>query len=140
MKKQLLNNTTLKPLLDPTITPLSDGKSATTFVERKEFLSAIIGLAVGDASGSPTAQSVAITVQHATNASGTNAEDLTVNGDDITISLDEDGVNSIADIDLTEAREYIGGSIVVNFTGGSMPNIPVNAYIALGDPRDTKNI
>jgi len=140
-KKELLQNTTVKPLLAPTVTPKSAGTSSTLWLERKEFLSAIIMLAVGAASGAPTAQSVTITVQDATDASGTGAANLKdINGDDITIALTADSVNSIADVDLEGARGYIGASVVVAFTAGTTPAIPINIAAVLGDPRDTRNI
>jgi len=141
MKKELIQNTTLKPLLDPTVTPKSAGTSSTLWVERTKFLSAVIMLAVGAASGSPTGQSVKITVQDATDASGSGAANLTdINGDDIVIELTADSVNSIADVDLGGARDYIGGSVVVALTGGSTPAIPINVAVALGDPIDTRDI
>lgn len=141
MKKELLNNTTLKPLLTPTVTPLSAGTSYTTYVERSEFLSAIVGLAVGAASGTPTAQSVTVTVQDATAADGTGKADLKDNnGDAITITLTKNNVNSFANVDLTGARSYVGLKVVTAFTEGTTPKIPVNAYIALGDPKDIRNI
>jgi hypothetical protein len=136
-----LNNTKVVPLLDPTVTPLSAGTSATTWISRAGFLSAIIALAVGEASGSPTAQSVKVTVKSADDNSGTGAENLEdINGDDIVIELTEDSVNSYADVDLTGAKEYIGLSVVTAFTAGTTPAIPVNVFAVLGDPADTREI
>ena len=63
-----------------------------------------------------------------------------INGDDITIVLDEDSVNSYADIDLSGAKAYLGASVVVAFIGGFTPVIPINLYAALGDPSDTREI
>ncbi len=141
MKKELLNNTTVIPLLNPTVTPLSPGTSYTTYVPRKNFLSAIVALAVGEASGKPTAQVVAVTVQDATAADGTGKADLKdINGDTITIKLNEDSVSSFADVDLSGARGYIGLKVVTSFTGGTTPAIPVNAFVVLGDPHDTREI
>ena len=62
MKKELLNNTQLVPMLAPTITPKSAGTSSSLWVSRLNFMSAILGLAVGAASGTPTAQSVTVTI------------------------------------------------------------------------------
>ena len=141
MKKELLGNTTAQPLLDPTITPLSAGTSTTSWIEKTAFLSMIAALAVGAASGTPTAQSVKITIQEADDASGTNAANLVdINGDAIEIELTEDSVSSIADVDLTGARAYVGASVAVAFTGGTTPAIPVNIFAVLGDPRDTREI
>lgn len=141
MKKELLNNTKVLPLLDPTITPLSAGTSYTTFVKRAFFLSAIMSLAVGEASGSPTAQSVTVTVQDATDSSGTGKADLKdINGDTMTIALTEDSVSGYVDVDLSGAREYVGLKVVTAFTAGTTPAIPVNAFAVLGDPTDTREI
>ena len=141
MKKELLNNTQVKPMLDPTITPKSAGSSVTTWLPKTTFLSAIIALAVGAASGTPTAQSVKVKVRTADDDSGTNAEDLKdINDDVIEIELTADSTSVTADVDLTGAKAYIGGAVTVAFTGGTTPAIPINVFAAFGDPRDTREM
>jgi len=141
MKKELLNNTQVKPLILPTVTPVSAGTATTLWLPRTEFMSAIASVAVGAATGTPTAQSVVATVQSAADASGTGAANLLdIEGNAITISLLEDDVSADAGIDLSGAQAFIGLSVVTGFTGGTTPAIPMNAFIALGDPRDTRNI
>jgi hypothetical protein len=141
MKKELLNNTKVLPLLEPTVTPLSAGTSYTSFIDRKSFLSAVIALATGEASGSPTAQSVKITVQSANDSSGTGKEDLTdINGDKIEIELTDDSLSSFADVDLTGAKAFLGCKVVVALTAGTTPAIPVNIFAVLGDITDTREI
>ncbi len=138
-KKELINNTTAKPLLTPTITPLSAGTSSTLWLSRADFMSAIVALAVGAASGTPTSYSVKATIQDADDASGTGAANLEdINGDDIEIELTADDTNINANIDLIPSREFIGASVVVAFVDGTTPAVPVNATIVLGDPNDTR--
>ena len=140
MKNELLGNTTLQPLLAPTATALSAGTS-TAWISRAAFKTAIISVGVGEASGAPTAQSLVATVQHASDSSGTGAANLKdINGDDITITLTEDSVNASVDVDLSEADAYVGISVVVALTAGTTPALPANAFIALGDPEDTRNL
>jgi len=120
MKKELIQNTNLKQLLNATETALAAGTSSTLWIERTEFLSAVIGLATGLAIGNPTAYTVTLTVQDAEDISGTDAANLTdADGDTITIELTADNASSIADIDLGGARAFVGGSIVVAITGGN---------------------
>ena len=141
MKKELLNNTTLQPLLTPTTTALSAGTTVTTWVSRDNFLSAIASLAVGTATGSPTSYTVVATVKTATNDSGAGAVNLTdTDGNDITITLDTDDTSLQVDIDLCGGQKYFALSIEVTFVDGTTPAIPVNAFVALGDPTDTREI
>lgn len=139
MKRELIDNATIKPLLTPTVTPLSAGTTTGLWVERVNFLSALIGLATGAVTGSPSAQSVTITVQTADDASGTNATNLKdINGNDITLALTAGSTASDIDVDLLGGKAYVGISIVTAFTGGTAPTVPVNAFVVLGDPRDTR--
>lgn len=141
MKKELLNNTNLVPLLTPTTTALSEGTTVTNWVSRDFFLSAIAGIATGVATGSPTSYTVTATVQTASDASGTDDANLTdINGDDITIELTEDSTYGQVGIDLIGGQEYFGLSIVVAFADGTTPTVPVTANVVLGDPSDTREI
>jgi hypothetical protein len=120
MKRRLIDNISVQPLLDPTVTPLSAGTTATTFIDAQNFISASVMLAVGEALGSPTAQSVTVTLQTADDASGTNAENLLdLDGNAITIELTADNLNSFVDAAIDQQLQYLGASVVTAFTGGT---------------------
>ncbi len=141
MKKELFNNTQAAPLLAPTVTPLSAGTSNSLWVSREWFMSAMIALAVGAASGAPTEQGVSIKVQTADDASGTNAEDLlNIDGKDLEAALIVDNASVTLDVDCVGAKDYIGVEITTSFVGGTAPAIPVNIFAILGDPMDTREI
>lgn len=141
MKRRLIDNVSVQPLLNPTVTPLSAGTSATTFIDAQNFISASVMLAVGAASGTPTAQSVKVTLQTADDASGTNKENLKdLDGNDITIELTEDSVSAFVDAAIDQQKQFIGASVVTTFTGGTTPAIPVNVVAVLGDPKYTRDI
>lgn len=140
MKRELLDNTKVVPLLDPTTTALSAGTTVTTWVSRKAFLSAIASLATGAATGSPTSYTVVATVQTADDASGTNATNLLdLAGNNVyTISLAADNANAQVDCDVVGGKEYFALSIVTTFVDGTTPAVPVNAFAVFGDSEDTR--
>lgn len=141
MKRELLENTALKPLLLPTITPLSAGTTAGLWIDRSEFMSAVVGLATGAVTGTPTAQSVTVTLKTSDASNGDGAVDLLdMSGTAVTVALTTGSAVIDKDVDLLGAKKYIGVSVVTTFTGGTTPAVPVNLFVALGDPQDTRNI
>lgn len=141
MKRELLNNTVLKSLLLPTVTPLTAGTIAGLWLDRSEFKSAVVGLATGAVTGAPTAQSVTVTLKTSDASDGTGAVDLKdMDGNAVTIALTTGSAVIDKDVDLLGAKKYIGVSVVTAFTGGTTPAVPVNLFVALGDPQDTRNI
>ena len=141
MKRELINNTNVGVLLAPTVTPLSGGTTNSLWLDRKNFLSGLIALATGVASGTPTTQSVKIKLKTADDISGTNATDLLTNdGNVIELELTADSLVGQIDVDLVGAKAFIGAEIVTAFTGGTTPAIPVNLVAVLGDSEDTREI
>ena len=141
MKRELLNNTVVKPLVLPTVTPLSAGTTAGLWIDRSKFLSAVVGLATGAVTGTPTAQSVTVTIKTSDASNGDNAVGLKdMEGNAVTVALTTGSAVIDIDVDLLGAKKYIGVSVVTAFTGGTTPAVPVNLFVALGDPQDTRNI
>lgn len=141
MKRELLNNTVLKPLVLPTVTPLSAGTTSGLWIDRSKFLSAVVGLATGAVTGTPTAQSVTVTLKTSDDSGGSGAVDLKdMEGNAVTVALTTGSAVIDKDVDLLGAKKYIGVSVVTAFTGGTTPAVPVNLFVALGDPQDTRNI
>lgn len=139
MKRELLNNTVVKPLILPTVTPLSAGTTAGLWIDRSNFISAVVGLATGVVTGTPTAQSVTVTLKTSDASDGTGAVDLKdMDGNAVTIALTTGSAVIDKDVDLLGAKKYIGVSIVTAFTGGTTPAVPIDLSIALGDPQDTR--
>ena len=136
MKKELLLNTKLIPALTPTATELSAGTENGLVLNRVGFYSAIFGVAVGAATGTPTAQSVKIKIQTGDESNGSDmadyldAEDILYESDE----LDADNTNTFLNVDLTAAKTYIRAVVTVAFTGGTTPAIATNVYAAFGDP------
>lgn len=141
MKRELLSNTVVKPLVLPTVTPLSAGTTSGLWIDRSEFLSAVVGLATGAVTGAPTAQSVTVTLKTSDSSNGTDAVNLTdMEGNAVKVALTTGSAVIDKDVDLLGAKKYIGVSVVTAFTGGTTPAVPVNLFVALGDPQDTRNI
>ena len=141
MKRELLNNTVIKPLVLPTVTPLSAGTTSGLWIDRANFISAVVGLATGAVTGAPSAQSVTVTLKTSNDSDGTGAVDLKdMEGNAVTLALTTGSAVIDKDVDLLGAKKYIGVSVVTAFTGGTTPAVPVNLFVALGDPQDTRNI
>ena len=106
MKRELLTNTVLKPLVLPTITPLSAGTTAGLWIDRSLFLSAVVGLATGAVTGTPTAQSVTVTLKTSDASNGADAVDLTdMEGNAVTIALTTGSAVIDKDVDLLGAKK-----------------------------------
>jgi len=142
MKRELLNNTKIIPALTPTITALEEGVTNGLVLDRLGFLSSVIFLAVGNASGTPSAQSVKIKLQHGDESDGSDMEDFN-DKDGNVIQSDEllnDAEYTFVDADIEGAKRYIRIVVTVDFTGGTTPAIPVNSSVALGDAKYSKDV
>lgn len=143
MKRELLDNTKVIPMLDSTITPLSAGDANGLVIDRVNFLSGVYGLAVGVASGTPTSFTVSAKLQTGDLANGSDMADfIPCQQATVVTSADliADSTFNWTNADLIGTKKYIRVVVTVVFVGGTTPAIPVNAFIALGDPEDTRNI
>lgn len=143
MKRQLLDNTKVVPMLLPTITPLSAGDENGLVIDRVNFLSGVFGLAVGAASGTPTSFTVYVRLQTGDLANGSDMADfIPCQEATVTKSADliADDTFNFTNADLVGAQKFIRAVVTVAFVGGTTPAIPVNTFIALGDNQDTRQI
>ena len=114
-----------KPVASAAATINGDG------IDRLGFSSAVLHHQCGDATGSPSAQSVATRLQHS-DAQGSGFADVSPA---VTLTaLTANNTDAERDVDLTGLKRYIRLVSVVTFTGGSSPAIPVAATITLGGP------
>lgn len=143
MKRELLNNTKVQPMFNPTTTALSAGAANGVVIDRLNFLSGVIGLAVGAATGTPTSYTVNVKLQTGDQANGSDMADfIPCQQATVIQSADLTANNTFnwTDADIIGAKRYIRAVVTVAFVGGTTPTIPVNTFIALGDPEDTRNI
>ena len=142
MKYELINNTKLVPALLPTVTPLSAGVANGLVIDRLGLLTGIVGLAVGEATGTPTAQSVKVKIQTGDESNGSDMADF-LDSDGNVVESDELTANSeflFKDLLLVGAKKYIRGVITVAFTGGTTPAIATNLFVALGDAQYSSDV
>jgi hypothetical protein len=99
-------------------------------VDRFGFLDAVVHLGLGAATGTPTAQGVALKLQTGALADGSDMADAT--GATIT-ALTADSLQAELDIDLSGYKRYIRAVVTTTFTGGTTPAIPVAVTVALGN-------
>lgn len=127
MPKKLAEKTKLVAGIAPAAR--TAGAANGTVIDRLGFLDAVVHLRAGAASGSPTAQGVALKMQHGAAADGSDMAD--VSGAAIA-ALDADNEEAQLDIDLSGYKRYIRAVVTTSFTGGSSPAIPSAVTIALG--------
>jgi hypothetical protein len=103
-------------------------------IDRLGFHSAVIEHICGDATGSPSAQSVASKLQHS-DATGSGFADVSpaVAPAALTANDTEAEVN----VDLSGLKRYIRVVTTVSFTAGTSPAIPVAAVVVLGGAEST---
>lgn len=97
-------------------------------IDRQGFLSAVLGLQVGAASGGPTAQPVDAALEDSADGTTFAAVSPAVNLPQLTA----DNTASEVDVDLVRLRQFIRVVVTVAFTGGAAPAIDVAAPIVLG--------
>ena len=91
--------------------------------------SCVLHANAGAATGSPTAQTLDVKIQHSDD--GTSWADLT--GAAIT-QITADDAEAEKDVDLTTAKRYIRTHRTVALTGGTSPTWPVSEILILGGP------
>ena len=98
-------------------------------IDRYAFEDAIVHLKVGAATGTPTAQSVALKLQTGDAVNGSDMSDVT--GEVIT-ALTADNLEAELDLDLAGYKRYLQVIPTVAFTAGTTPKIPVAVTVVLG--------
>lgn len=99
--------------------------------------SANVMLALGAISGSPTATSVTIKVQHGDASDGSDMVDVpTTAYIDSTPTLTTANTNGNFDIDLAGLKRYIRVVATVAFTGGTSPAVYTASSIVFGDGKN----
>lgn len=131
MKRELLENVKVQPY--------TSGDA----IDREGYLSAVLGVSLGAATGTPTCITVKVTFTECDTESGSYtpvADKLIVPGkttDDtgaVTIEADPAGseLHNI-DIDLVGCKQFIEATVAVECTGGTSPSCTATCAIALGD-------
>ena len=103
------------------------GTTNGTGIDRTAYSSLTVFVDVGAASGSPTAQSVIVTLQHS--ADDSTYADAT--GGALT-TISADSTSGQKDFDISGLNQYVRVESVVAFTGGSTPAIDVASCIIFG--------
>lgn len=131
MKRELLENVKVQPY--------TSGDA----IDREGYLSAVLGVSLGAANGTPTGITVKVTFTECDTESGSYtpvADKLVVPGkttDDtgaVTIEADPAGseLHNI-DIDLVGCKQFIKATVAVEYTSGTSPSCTATCAIALGD-------
>lgn len=131
MKRELLENVKVQPY--------TSGDA----IDREGYLSAVLGVSLGAATGTPTGITVKVTFTECDTEGGSYtpvADKLVVPGkttDDtgaVTIEADPAGseLHNI-DIDLVGCKQFIKATVAVECTGGSTSSCTATCAIALGD-------
>lgn len=131
MKRELLENVKVKPY--------TSGDA----IDREGYLSAVLGVSLGAATGTPNGITVKVTFTECDTERGSYtpvADKLVVPGkttDDtgaVTIEADPAGseLHNI-DIDLVGCKQFIKATVAVECTGGTNPSCTATCAIALGD-------
>lgn len=131
MKRELLENVKVQPY--------TSGDA----IDREGYLSAVLGVSLGAATGTPTGITVKVTFTECDTEDGSYtpvADKLVVPGkttDDtgaVTIEANPTGseLHNI-DIDLVGCKQFIKATVAVECTDGSSPSCTATCAIALGD-------
>lgn len=131
MKRELLENVKVQPY--------TSGDA----IDREGYLSAVLGVSLGAATGTPTGITVKVTFTECDTEDGSYtpvADKLVVPGkttDDtgaVTIEADPAGseLHNI-DIDLVGCKQFIMATVAVECTGETSPSCTATCAIALGD-------
>lgn len=131
MKRELLENVKVQPY------------TSDDAIDREGYLSAVLGVSLGAATGTPTGITVKVTFTECDTKDGSYtpvADKLVVPGkttDDtgaVTIEADPAGseLHNI-DIDLVGCKQFIKATVAVECTDGTSPSCTATCAIALGD-------
>lgn len=131
MKRELLENVKVQPY--------TSGDA----IDREGYLSAVLGVSLGAATGKPTGITVKVTFTECDTESGSYtpvADKLVVPGkttDDtgaVTIEADPAGSELLnIDIDLVGCKQFIKATVAVECTGETSTSCTATCAIALGD-------
>lgn len=108
----------------------SAGTANGDVIDRLGFAGAVVHLKAGAATGAPTAQGVALKVQHGDASNGSDMADVT--GATIA-ALTADNAEAQLDLDLSGYKRYIRVVVTTTFTGGTTPTIPSAVDVVLGE-------
>ena len=97
-------------------------------IDRTGFLSCTLFGACGNASGTPTTQTVDVKLQDSADGS-TGWTDIS--GAAIATLVADDTAGGV-DVDLSAARQFVRSVVTVGFTGGTTPTVPIAATLVLG--------
>jgi S-formylglutathione hydrolase FrmB len=92
--------------------------------------SAEVTLMLGALTGTPTAVSAVMTLQDSADDS-TWASVLDKDGNAVTVTVAAASTLARVDVDLSGARQYIRGNLVLGFTAGTTPTADLTAQLAL---------
>ncbi|HWP59536.1 MAG TPA: hypothetical protein VNL14_16710 [Candidatus Acidoferrales bacterium] len=95
---------------------------------KNQFMSCVLKISCGAASGGPSAQTVNAKLQDSSDGSSGWAD---ISGAAVT-QLTADNGESQVNVDLSAAKRHIRAVVTVGFTGGTSPAIPVAAELILG--------
>ena len=134
MKRELIQNVKVQPY--------TSGDA----LNREGYLSGVLGVSLGAASGSPTAISLKVSVTECDTEAGsyTAVKDKNVFVDQtaaadgsITIPANKAGneLHNI-DLDLVGCKPFVKITVTANCSGGSSPSCAATCAIALGDTRE----
>ena len=99
----------------------------------KGYLSCVLFVQTGAASGSPTAQTVDAKIQDsADNSTFADYTDPTTAAAAAITQITADSTNREKDVNLSNAKRYVRVVLTVAFTGGTSPLWECNACLALG--------
>ena len=131
MKRELLENVKVQPY--------TSGDA----IDREGYLSAVLGVSLGAAIGTPTSITIKVTFTECDTKSGSYtpvADKLVVPGkttdDTGTVTIEADPAGSELhniDIDLVGCKQFIRATVAVECTGGSPSSCTATCAIALGD-------
>ena len=119
MKRELLENVKVQPY--------TSGDA----IDREGYLSAVLGVSLGAATGTPTGITVKVTFTECDTEGGSYtpvADKLVVPGK----TTDDTGAVTI-EADPTGSEQFIKATVAVECTGGSSPSCTATCAIALGD-------
>ena len=131
MKRELLENVKVQPY--------TSGDA----IDREGYLSAVLGVSLGAATGTPTGITVKVTFTECDTEGGSYtpvADKLVVPGkttdDTGAVTLEAAPAGSelpTTDIDLVGCKQFIKATVAVECTGGTSPSCTATCAIALGD-------
>ena len=131
MKKKLIDSCRVRPY------------TSGAAIDRQNFGSAVLGLKVAAATGSPTAAALKLVLTESDASSGTFAavsdKQAMIGGllDEygaVTIDIPVAGCDDQIGIDLTVCKRCVKITGTVSFTGGTTPAATATYALALGDP------